>query len=58
MRVCLSENLCACGCESRGATAIVNRVGVCWDVVYLAVDSVVFIGRVRTIQENDLQNGN
>lgn len=57
-RVCLSENLCACVCGSRGATSIVIRVGVCWDVVCLAIDSVVFIGRVRTIQENGLQIGN
>lgn len=40
MRVCLSENLCACVCGSRGATSIVIRVGVCWDVVCLAIDSI------------------
>lgn len=58
MRVCLLENLCACVCGSRGATSIVIRVGVCWDVVCIAIDSVVFIERVRTIQENGLQIGN
>lgn len=45
-------------CGSRGATAIECQVGVCWNVICLAIDSVVYIGRVRTIQENGLQNGN